>query len=407
MQTQVKLLRVLQEQQVVPVGATTAVAVDARIIAATNRSLSREVLAGRFRADLFYRLAVAVIKLPALRDRDGDLSLLIDHLMRSIDLEQSFAGDVAQKTLSAEGKNFLLRQSWPGNVREFQNTLTRAAIWSSGSTITLDDVRDAMLDMPAGAQGSRGILQADLGEGFDINRLLSSVARHYLTRAMQQAGGNMSDAAKLLGLGSYKTVGWGFEAQLKIGPGRVNLTGDAMYDAMQALVADYLLRFYGIPLAVLESKAEGEDVADGMQQGSRYASRLNIRFSIATNGHDWILTDNETGAYEVLSAPPTPEDIIARHGVAIDFDRWGRAFAAAFHVDQITRKRVRPYQEIAIAKTLWQFAQGDGRVLLLMATGTGKTFTVFQLVWKLLNGGVLGREHVLFLTDRNSLKDQA
>jgi len=206
---------------------------------------------------------------------------------------------------------------------------------------------------------------------------------------------------------ALEAAGWGVEAQLKIGPGRVNLTGDSMYDAMQALVADYLLRFCGIPLAVLEAKAEGEDAADGMQQGSRYAGRLNIRFSIATNGHDWILTDNETGAYEVLSAPPTPADIIARHGVSIDFDRWGKAFSAAFHVDQITRKRVRPYQEMAIAKTLWQFAQGDDRVLLLMATGTGKTFTVFQLVWKLLNGGVLDREHVLFLTDRNSLKDQA
>jgi DNA-binding NtrC family response regulator len=207
LQTQVKLLRVLQERQVVPVGATTAVPVDARIIAATNRSLSREVLAGRFRADLFYRLAVAVIRLPALRDRDGDLSLLIDHLMGGIDLEQSFAGDGAQKVLSAEGKNFLLRQAWPGNVRELQNTLTRAAIWSSGSTITLEDVRDAMLDMPSGAQGPPDILQADLGDGFDINELLSSIARHYLTRAMQETGGNMSDAAKLLGLGSYKTVG--------------------------------------------------------------------------------------------------------------------------------------------------------------------------------------------------------
>ena len=202
-------------------------------------------------------------------------------------------------------------------------------------------------------------------------------------------------------------VGWGFEAQLKIGPGRVNLTGESMYDTMQALVADYLLRFQGIPLAVLEAKAEGADAADGMQQGSRYAGRLNIRFSIATNGRDWILTDNETGAYQVSSAPPTPADIIARHGVTVDFARWGNAFASAFHVDQITRKRVRPYQEMAIAKTLWQFAQGDDRVLLLMATGTGKTFTVFQLVWKLLNGGALGRQHVLFLTDRNSLKDQA
>lgn len=75
--------------------------------------------------------------------------------------------------------------------------------------------------------------------------------------------------------------------------------------------------------------------------------------------------------------------------------------------DQVTRKQVRPYQEMAIAKTLWEFAQGNDRVLLLMATGTGKTFTVFQLIWKLMNGGALTRQHVLFLTDRNSLKDQA
>jgi type I restriction enzyme R subunit len=76
-------------------------------------------------------------------------------------------------------------------------------------------------------------------------------------------------------------------------------------------------------------------------------------------------------------------------------------------MDQVSRKGVRPYQDIAINKALWQFAQGDDRVLLLMATGTGKTFTIFQLVWKLLNGKALKREHVLFLTDRNSLKDQA
>lgn len=68
---------------------------------------------------------------------------------------------------------------------------------------------------------------------------------------------------------------------------------------------------------------------------------------------------------------------------------------------------MRPYQDVAINKALWQFAQGDDRVLLLMATGTGKTFTIFQLIWKLLNGKALKREHVLFLTDRNSLKDQA
>src|SRR5262249_45837662 len=88
-------------------------------------------------------------------------------------------------------------------------------------------------------------------------------------------------------------------------------------------------------------------------------------------------------------------------------ERWGGAFSAAYHVDQVSRKLVRPYQDVAIFKTLWTFAQGIRRALLLMATGTGKTFTVFQLIWKLLNGGALPRQHVLFLTDRNSLKDQA
>jgi type I restriction enzyme R subunit len=202
-------------------------------------------------------------------------------------------------------------------------------------------------------------------------------------------------------------AGWNWQEQLRIGPGRVNLTGDSMYDEMQAIITDYLLRHRNLPLAVLEAKAESESAADGMQQGSRYARRLSIRFSIASNGSDWILTDNETGEFETLAKPPTPEEILARLNAAIDWERWEKAFGAVYHVDQVTRKAVRPYQDMAISKTLWQFAQGVDRVLLLMATGTGKTFTVFQLVHKLLNGKALPREHILFLTDRNSLKDQA
>lgn len=202
-------------------------------------------------------------------------------------------------------------------------------------------------------------------------------------------------------------LGWSWQEQLRIGSGRVNLTGGSMYDETQFVIADYLLRFKGLPLAIVEAKAEAESAADGMQQASRYARRLSLRYSIATNGSDWILTDNDTGAFETLSAPPSPEELLARMGVTIDWARWEGAFAAGYHVDQVSRKGVRPYQDIAIHKTLWQFAQGKDRVLLLMATGTGKTFTIFQLVWKLLNGKALQREHVLFLTDRNSLKDQA
>ena len=151
-------------------------------------------------------------------------------------------------------------------------------------------------------------------------------------------------------------VGWDWEEQLRIGPGRVNLTGDSpesMYDETQEIVADYLLRHRGIPLSILEAKAESESAADGMQQASRYAQRLLIRFSIASNGNDWILTDNDTGNFETLTSPPSPEDIVARLGVTIDWDRWEEAFTAGYHVDQITRKKVRPYQEMAISKTLW------------------------------------------------------
>jgi type I restriction enzyme R subunit len=202
-------------------------------------------------------------------------------------------------------------------------------------------------------------------------------------------------------------AGWSWDEQLRIGRGRVNLTGETMYDNTQEIVADYLLRFHGVPLAILETKAESESAADGIQQGSRYAERLSIRFSISTNGSEWIVTDNSCGAFETLSSAPTPHDIVARMGLTIDWSKWSSVFSIAYHVDQVTRKLVRPYQDVAIFRTLWTFAQGVRRALLLMATGTGKTFTVFQLIWKLLNGGALPRQHVLFLTDRNSLKDQA
>lgn len=201
--------------------------------------------------------------------------------------------------------------------------------------------------------------------------------------------------------------GWGWEEQLRIGPGRVNLSGDSMYDESQAIIADYLLRYRGIPLAILEAKAETESGSDGIQQASRYANRLGIRFSISTNGSEWIVTDNESGDFTNSAIAPTPDEIVARSGVAVDWSNWEDAFATAYHLDQVNRKQVRPYQDMAIFKTLWTFAQGRTRALLLMATGTGKTFTVFQLIWKLLNGGALRRQHVLFLTDRNSLKDQA
>ncbi|MBM4395954.1 MAG: DEAD/DEAH box helicase family protein [Deltaproteobacteria bacterium] len=206
---------------------------------------------------------------------------------------------------------------------------------------------------------------------------------------------------------ALEAAGWSWDANVEIGPGRVNLTGDTMYDESQRIVADYVLRLWRMPLAILEAKAEGLSASDGIQQGSRYARRLRLRFSIASNGRDYILTDNDSGDFETLAAPPSPGEVLTRLGRNIVWRDWRRVFEAPWHMDQVSRKKVRPDQKAAIFETLYRFAQGEKRVLLLMATGTGKTFTVFQLVWKLMAGDVLRRNHVLFLTDRNSLKDQA
>jgi type I restriction enzyme R subunit len=206
---------------------------------------------------------------------------------------------------------------------------------------------------------------------------------------------------------ALKTSGWAWERGVLIGPGRVNLAGESMYDETQQIIADYVLRYSQMPLAILEAKAEEESAADGMQQGSRYANRLGLRYSIASNGTEFILTDNETGNFETLSSVPTPNEILNRLGYQIDWSRWRAAFETPWHEDQVTRKRVRAYQEMAIYRAMCRFASGINKTLLLMATGTGKTFVVFQLVWKLFRGGALRNQRVLFLTDRNSLKDQA
>ena len=201
---QVKLLRVLQEQTVTRVGATQPVAVNARIIAATNRQLVTEIQVGRFREDLFYRLAVAVLKLPPLREREGDLSLLIDRLLEQVNQEGKEGPGHRHKNLSPGARNLMLAYHWPGNVRELLNTLRRATLWSEGATITEDDLREALLLFPA-RQGEE-VLGRPLIAGFNLEELLGDVARHYLQRALAETHGNKTRAAELLSLNSYQTL---------------------------------------------------------------------------------------------------------------------------------------------------------------------------------------------------------
>ena len=201
---QTKLLRVMQEKAVQPVGSNKPCPVDVRVIAATNRTLTEEVAGGRFREDLFYRLAVAVLNLPPFRERGGDVGLVTDHLLGEINHELAQAPGYQRKSLSASARNLLARHRWPGNVRELRNTLMRAAIWSAGDTITEDDLRGALLSAPGDRK--RDVWDRQLGGGFSIEALLAEIRRHYLNRAMEEAGGNKTRAAGLLGLRSHQAL---------------------------------------------------------------------------------------------------------------------------------------------------------------------------------------------------------
>jgi DNA-binding NtrC family response regulator len=199
---QVKILRALQEGEVTRLGSTNRVKLDVRIIAATNRTLTEEVAAGRFREDLFYRLAVATFELPPLRERPGDVTLLIDAVLKQINRQDENEPGYKHKTISSSAKNLLLSHPWPGNVRELYNTLQRAAVWTTGSMITGEDIREALLP----ARGDKAkILDRPLDEGFSLPDLLASVARHYLGRALDEALGNKTEAARRVGLSNYQT----------------------------------------------------------------------------------------------------------------------------------------------------------------------------------------------------------
>ena len=201
---QVKLLRILQEGEVLRVGSTTPLKVDVRIIAATNRTLAEEIAAGRFREDLFYRLAVAGLLLPPLRERTGDLGLLLDRLLKQINKDYAQEPGYEHKKFSPGARNILISHPWPGNVRELLNTIHRAALWTSEPTIRSDDVREALL--PAIGRKESSILNRPLGDSFSLPDLLAAVARHYLTRALDETRGNKTQAARLLGLPSYQTL---------------------------------------------------------------------------------------------------------------------------------------------------------------------------------------------------------
>ncbi|HQR30126.1 MAG TPA: sigma-54 dependent transcriptional regulator [Anaeromyxobacteraceae bacterium] len=197
---QAKLLRVLQEREIDRVGGSRPLPVDVRIVAATNADLSRAVEEGRFRRDLFYRLAVVPIRLPPLRERDHDVVLLARHFAQKYG-EQLRGRPV---TLARDAEPLLLAHGWPGNVRELQNVIQRVLLALPGSRITARDIAPLL---PAGAAREKGIgpivegfLDGPEPEGGRYHAALAAVEAPLIAAAMERTRGNQLKAAELLGM---------------------------------------------------------------------------------------------------------------------------------------------------------------------------------------------------------------
>ncbi len=201
---QVKLLRVLNDKRIVRVGESREREVDFRLVSATNRTIAKETEDTAFRPDLFHRIAVGIIKLSPLRERGGDLPLLVEHICNNLNREFSSTHGWEEKCLSVGAMKVITEHSWPGNIRELINTLTRAFVFSGEKELDETAIRDALLD--AGSD-TDNVLDKPLGNGFSIEGVIADAAVHYLERAMKQANGNKTRAAELLGLASYQTLG--------------------------------------------------------------------------------------------------------------------------------------------------------------------------------------------------------
>jgi DNA-binding NtrC family response regulator len=182
---QVKLLRVLQEGEVRPVGSSRSVKVDVRIVAATNVDVERAVTEGKFRQDLFYRLGVVIINLPPLRERRDDIPLLVERFLKA-----AMAKANKQVELSPAALEALSSYHWPGNVRELENLIERLVVFSRGSRIDVGD-------LPPTVTPRAPVLEKRL---FDDLPTLEEIERRYLLHVLEQVGHNRTRAAEVMGI---------------------------------------------------------------------------------------------------------------------------------------------------------------------------------------------------------------
>jgi two-component system nitrogen regulation response regulator GlnG len=219
--TQAKILRLLQEQQFDRLGGNETVQTDVRILAATNQDLDHLVARGKFRQDLYYRLSVFTIQLPPLRERDGDLPLLIQHYLHRFKRE---LGKEVQ-SVAADALELLQRYSWPGNVRELQSVLKQALLQATGLVLVADFLPASVQEQPSQDDNLAGqaaavpeerdelplgdFIEEQLRTGGDnlYAETLRRMERILLTRVLQRTHGNQLKAARILGItrGSLRT----------------------------------------------------------------------------------------------------------------------------------------------------------------------------------------------------------
>jgi len=186
---QVRILRLIQEREIEKIGANTPTKVDVRIIAATHRNLATMVKQGTFREDLYYRLLVVPIRLPALRERPGDIEGLVQHFF----VKSRAKHGRPDLTMRSELMSHFLQYHWPGNVRELENAIERMVLLTKGSELTAEDLPEFLY--PAGIE-SEGAGVAGPAEGTS----LEAVEKQMILKALRECAGNQTHAARKLGM---------------------------------------------------------------------------------------------------------------------------------------------------------------------------------------------------------------
>jgi two-component system response regulator HydG len=190
--TQVKLLRALENGEIVRVGTNEPIKVNVRLISATNRDLSDAIARGDFRQDLYHRLKVVSVKMPPLRERREDIDLLIDHFLR----EFTTSHDKKVSSITAAARRALRQYNWPGNVRELKNVIESMVVTDSDGVLDVDDLTEDLQAISTNAPAERSG-----GADHLVGKSLEEIERHYIMQTLKVTNGNREEAARILGIG--------------------------------------------------------------------------------------------------------------------------------------------------------------------------------------------------------------